>query len=484
MQDMTFAQLLEVFASAGPPAVCVDSRAVRPGDVFVAVQGANQDGHLYIGQAVAKGARYVVCQTRPASIEGSVQVVVVPNSARAAAVLAQASCGNPASKLVNLAVTGTNGKTTVTYLVRSCLAQAGRRCGLLGTVTYDTGQRAVAADLTTPDSLAIARMQREMVEAGCTHMVMEASSHALAQGRCAGIELAAAAFTNLTGDHLDYHKTLDCYLAAKTALFEDLSADARAVLNADSPQARLIAAKTRARPLWYGIDARADLVAEVQSMDTRGMVYGLGYSGGQVLVRSPLVGRHNVSNHLAAAGLCLAVGLDLHTIARGLEATACIPGRLEKVPWDGPFSVLVDFAHTDDALQNVLTTLRPLCRGRLTVVFGCGGDRDRTKRPRMARVAEALADQVVVTSDNPRTEDPNEIIRDITAGLAAPQAGTVHVEPDRRAAIEWAVGQAQPGDIVLIAGKGHEAYQIVGKERHPFSDQAVAADCLGRCRTR
>ena len=200
-------------------------------------------------------------------------------------------------------------------------------------------------------------------------------------------------------------------------------------------------------------------------------------------MRSPLLGRHNVSNHLAAAGLCLAAGLDLSTIARGLAAMVCVPGRLEKVPWDGPFSVLVDFAHTDDALQNVLTTLRPLCQGRLIVVFGCGGDRDKTKRPRMAKVVEALADQVVVTSDNPRTEDPHQIIRDITTGLTDPKARTLHVEPDRRAAIEWAVEQARPQDIVLIAGKGHEAYQIIGKEKHPFSDQEVVADCLRRCKT-
>nr|MBP8305473.1 UDP-N-acetylmuramoyl-L-alanyl-D-glutamate--2,6-diaminopimelate ligase [Phycisphaerae bacterium] len=310
--------------------------------------------------------------------------------------------------------------------------------------------------------------------------VMEASSHALAQGRCTGVPLAAAAFTNLTGDHLDYHKTLGNYLDAKTSLFAGLSEDAAAVLNADSPQSRSIADKTRARVLWYGMEGRADLAAGVESMDTRGTVYGLHYHGAQVLVRSPLLGRHNVSNHLAAAGLCLAAGLDLDTIARGLAAMACVPGRLEKVPWDGPFSVLVDFAHTDDALQNVLTTLRPLCQGRLIVVFGCGGDRDKTKRPRMARVVEALSDQVVVTSDNPRTEDPHQIIRDITAGLADPRARTVHVEPDRRAAIEWAVDQAGPGDIVLIAGKGHEAYQIVGRERHPFSDQAVAVECLQR----
>jgi UDP-N-acetylmuramoyl-L-alanyl-D-glutamate--2,6-diaminopimelate ligase len=215
-------------------------------------------------------------------------------------------------------------------------------------------------------------------------------------------------------------------------------------------------------------------------MDTAGTVYRLRYGDQNVVVRSPLLGQHNVSNHLAAAGLCLAAGLDLQIIADGLAALTFVPGRLDRIQWDGPFSVLVDFAHTDDALQNVLTTLRPLCQGRLIVVFGCGGDRDKTKRPRMARVVEALADRIVVTSDNPRTEDPHLIIRDIVAGLASPQAEAVHVEPDRRAAIEWAIGHARSGDLVLIAGKGHEAYQILGKQKLPFSDKDVAQETLRR----
>jgi UDP-N-acetylmuramoyl-L-alanyl-D-glutamate--2,6-diaminopimelate ligase len=476
---MTFEQLLKVASSKSPPLVCIDSRQIRKGDVFVAIKGAHEDGHRYIDQAIASGAGYVVCQERPTA-KADVEFVVVPDSSKAAAALAQARYGHPGSRLMNLAVTGTNGKTTVAYLVRSCIEKTGHHCGLLGTVTYDTGLRAVAADLTTPDSLAIARLQQEMVEAGCTHMVMEASSHALSQGRCAGIGFAAAAFTNLTGDHLDYHQTLENYLAAKARLFEDLSPEATAVLNANSPQSRSLAPKTKARLLWYGIDTQADLTAHIESMDTTGTVYRLRYGGQEVTVRSPLLGQHNVSNHLAAAGLCLGAGLDLQTIAQGLTSLTCVPGRLDRVQWDGPFSVLVDFAHTDDALQNVLTTLRPLCQGRLIVVFGCGGDRDKTKRPRMARVVEALADRMVVTSDNPRTEDPNQIIRDITAGLENPQAESVHVEPDRRAAIERAIGQARDGDVVLIAGKGHEPYQILGKQKFPFSDKDVAQETLRR----
>jgi UDP-N-acetylmuramoyl-L-alanyl-D-glutamate--2,6-diaminopimelate ligase len=482
---MTLEQLLKAFSSKHPPAVCTDSRNVHPGDVFVAVKGTAQDGHQYIDQALAQGARYVVCQAGLASQDGrKAEFVFVPDSSQAAATLAQASCGYPQSRLVNLAVTGTNGKTTVAYLVRSCVEKAGRRCGLLGTVTYDTGRRAIAADLTTPDSLAIAHMQREMVEAGCTVMVMEASSHALSQGRCEGIDFAAAAFTNLTGDHLDYHKTLDNYLDAKARLFESLSVHATAVLNRQSPQSAILARRTQARPFWYGIDADADLAAHVESMDTDGTTYRLVHEGHAITIRSPLLGLHNVSNHLAAAGLCLGAGLELEAIADGLASLTCVPGRLDRVQWDGPFSVLVDFAHTDDALQNVLTTLRPLCRGRLIVLFGCGGDRDKTKRPRMARVTESLADRVVVTSDNPRTEEPDRIITDILAGFTHPQAETLHVEPDRRAAIEWALRQAASGDVVLIAGKGHEAYQIIGREKLPFSDKAVAQEALQRWQAR
>jgi UDP-N-acetylmuramoyl-L-alanyl-D-glutamate--2,6-diaminopimelate ligase len=323
-----------------------------------------------------------------------------------------------------------------------------------------------------------------MLEAGCTVMVMEASSHALSQGRCAGIDFAAAAFTNLTGDHLDYHKTLDNYLDAKARLFESLSVHATAVLNRQSPQSAILARRTQARPFWYGIDADADLAAHVESMDTDGTTYRLVHEGHAMRIRSPLLGLHNVSNHLAAAGLCLGAGLELEAIADGLASLTCVPGRLDRVQWDGPFSVLVDFAHTDDALQNVLTTLRPLCRGRLIVLFGCGGDRDRTKRPRMARVTESLADRVVVTSDNPRTEEPDRIIADILAGFTHPQAETLHVEPDRRAAIEWALRQAGPGDLVLIAGKGHEAYQIIGREKLPFSDKAIAQEALQRWQAR
>jgi UDP-N-acetylmuramoyl-L-alanyl-D-glutamate--2,6-diaminopimelate ligase len=327
--------------------------------------------------------------------------------------------------------------------------------------------------LTTPDAVTLARLQAEMVNRGLTHMVTEASSHALDQRRLAGIDFQAAAFTNLTGDHLDYHQTEDAYLAAKARLFQNLSATTTAVLNADSPQAQHLAEQTPAKVLWYGIDRPAELRADIQASRADGTIYEMQYDDERATVHSPLPGLHNVSNHLAAAGLCLSAGLTLETVAAGLAVAPLIPGRLEPVPWNGPFTVLVDYAHTDDALHNVLSTLKPLCRQQLTVVFGCGGDRDSSKRPRMAQVAAQWADRIVVTSDNPRHENPQTIVDDIVAGFAPGDRNHVIIEPDRQRAIETALDLAQPNDIVLIAGKGHETYQLVGDQRLDFSDKAV-----------
>jgi UDP-N-acetylmuramoyl-L-alanyl-D-glutamate--2,6-diaminopimelate ligase len=334
------------------------------------------------------------------------------------------------------------------------------------------------AALTTPDSLRIAEVQQQMLNAGSKYMVIEASSHSLSQDRLAGIKFKAAAFTNLAGDHLDYHKTKEDYLSAKTRLFSSLSSDATAVLNKQSSEAKLVAEQTPARILWFAVDEPADLTAHIESMDIAGSVFVLGYAGQSSIVRTPLLGRYNVSNHVAAAGLCLAAGFDLETVATGLSALKAIPGRLEKVDWNGDFSVFIDYAHTDDALKNVLVTLKPFCKAKLTVVFGCGGDRDRTKRPRMAQVAEQWADSVIVTSDNPRTEKPKAIIDEIVAGFENPNSKKIMIEPDRRKAIELAIETARKDDIVLIAGKGHETYQIIGTQKSDFSDKDIAQECL------
>jgi len=539
---MTLDELISLISANNEPQggggtnVCIDSRLVEKGDIFVAIPGTACDGHDFIDQAIAKGAKYIVQKsgdTRYAIRDTQYETIFVDDTATAAGLLAQAVAGNPAEKLTNLAVTGTNGKTTVAFLVRSVIQQArplgacssgagplveGPKCGLIGTVAYDTcagGSR--EADMTTPDCMAVARMTAEMVENGAEYMVIEASSHALSQNRLAGLNFKAAAFTNLAGDHLDYHKTEEDYLAAKTILFAGLAPEAAAVLNKQSPHARLIAAETQANILWYAIDDRADITAHIESMDTTGTAFTLEYAGQKQTVTTPLLGLYNVSNCLATAGLCIAAGFDLETVARGLSALPSgggIPGRLEKVDWPGDFTVLIDYAHTDDALKNVLATLKPLCKGRLITLFGCGGDRDRTKRPRMARVAEEYADLIVVTSDNPRTERPEDIISEIVAGFTPAPRGTegggqktddrgrtaedirlprgehttsdiphtITIEADRRKAIHLAIETARKDDVVLIAGKGHENYQIIGTKKSHFSDKEIAEGCLAELR--
>jgi UDP-N-acetylmuramoyl-L-alanyl-D-glutamate--2,6-diaminopimelate ligase len=494
---MNFNELLNLVSSDNPRNICVDSRTVGNGDIFVAVKGTACDGHDFINQALDNGAKYIVCQQAP-DINGwqpqaklgacpersrgdgllcasNIKTIVVDDSIEAAAILAQAVRGNPACYLTNLAVTGTNGKTTVAFLVRSCIRQAGQKCGLLGTVIYDTcsGNESQAV-LTTPDCMTIAAAQEQMLKNGAEYMVIEASSHALSQNRLAGINFKAAAFTNLAGDHLDYHKTEKDYLAAKSKLFSTLSHDAVAVLNKQSQHTASIAEQTEAGILWYAIDEPADIIARIESMDTNGTVFKMEYAGQSATVTTPLLGLYNVSNSLAAAGLCLAAGFDLNTIAAGLSALKTIPGRLEKIDFDCDFSVLVDYAHTDDALKNVLSTLKHLCKGRLIAVFGCGGDRDKTKRPRMAKVAEQLADLIFVTSDNPRTENPHEIIKEIIAGFANPDSKTIFIDANRKKAIESAIKTARKNDILLIAGKGHETYQIIGKQKFDFNDKKIA----------
>jgi UDP-N-acetylmuramoyl-L-alanyl-D-glutamate--2,6-diaminopimelate ligase len=478
---MIYDELLTLVRSPNPPQLCDDSRLAKPGCIFVAVKGPNVDGHNFIPLAISSGAKYIVGQNSSSAVipaQAGIQVVLVNDSSLVLAQLAQAANGDPAGKLTNLAVTGTKGKTTVTFFVRSCFQAAGLKCGLIGTVIYDTGLTVTDAPLTTPDSLTIAQKQAQMVKAGAKFMIIEASSHALDQGRLAAIDFKAAAFTNLTGDHLDYHKTTENYLAAKTRLFHPLSCDSIAILNKQSPYANRIAEFTKAKILWFAVDEDADLSARVESIDSTGTTFTLQYRDDNISIKTPLLGRYNVANHLAAAGLCLAAGLDLEIIARGLSALSAIPGRLEKVESNAPFTVLVDYAHTDDALDNVLSTLKPICKGRLIVLFGCGGDRDKTKRPRMAKAVEKYADLIIVTSDNPRTENPDDIINEIVAGFVNPASPKIKIEPDRRKAIVLTIESAQANDIVLLAGKGHENYQIIGKEKFPFSDKQIALDCL------
>ncbi|MGC9454354.1 MAG: UDP-N-acetylmuramoyl-L-alanyl-D-glutamate--2,6-diaminopimelate ligase [Phycisphaerae bacterium] len=468
---------LRVRGDAEVTGVVSDSRHSDTGRCFVAVRGTRQDGHRHIGSAVEAGASAVVCED-DSNVPPSVACAVVENSRVAAGRLAQAIRGWPVRKLDVVAVTGTNGKTTVTHLLRNVLSQAGAKPALLGTISYQTGARQEAANVTTPPAMELAEMTAEMVANGRTHLVMEVSSHALDQDRTAGLEPKVGVFTNLSGDHLDYHRTMDAYRAAKRRLFEQLSPEAAAVINRDDPAGEELAAATSAGVWWYGLSPAADVRARIDEIDADGSRFTLITPDGSCEIRTPLIGRHNVYNAVAAATGALALGVKLQTIAEALEKVDRVPGRLERVDVPAPYQVFVDYAHTDDALRNVLGALRPVTRGRLIVVFGCGGDRDRSKRPRMARVAESLADYIVITSDNPRSEKPDAIIEEIVSGLSQAGRERAVVEPDRRRAIGRAVGSASAGDIVVIAGKGHEKVQIVGDDRIEFDDVREAARAM------
>jgi len=459
--------------------VQLDSRRCGAGSCFVALPGRRDDGHKYVGQAIAAGASAVLCQDASA-VGQPVAFAVVSDTHAAVGPLAQAIHGWPARRLICIGVTGTNGKTTVAHMARSILDAAGHKSALLGTISYETGRRSSPAVTTTPDPVGLAEMTAEMVEAGRTHLVMEVSSHALDQGRTAGIDFAVAVYTNLSGDHLDYHGDMDNYLAAKLRLFQRLGPEARAIINRDDEYAEAFARATKAQVTWYGLSDAADVKAKIESIGAAGSRFTLSCGRQEVCVATPMIGRHNVQNCLAAAGACTAVGVNLPTVAAALSRLEAVPGRLQPVPAEAPFRAFVDYAHTDDALQNVLSSLKPIVEGRIIVVFGCGGDRDRSKRPRMARVAEELADRIVITSDNPRSEDPSLIIDQIVAGLSSAGRQKADVEPDRRAAIAMAVAQARPGDVVLIAGKGHETYQVVGEERLDFDDVKAAQEIIRR----
>jgi len=462
--------------------VCCDSRRVQKGDVFVAVCGVNYDGHDFVAQAIARGASVVVCEASSSEIGGLVDVVEVANSQIALGELAQAALGQPSQRLKMLAVTGTNGKTTVAYLAKAMLAKNGVACGLVGTVEYDLGAGKVARAVnTTPGPIHLAQLTAEMRDNGLSAAVMECSSHGLAQDRTAGIDFDGAAFTNLSGDHYDYHGGRDAYLAAKGKLFSGLSAGAVAVLNGDdevSAEFARLAKKAGASVWYYGFDDKWDICAEIISQTVDGCEFLLKIFGHEVLLRSPLIGKYNVSNCLAAAGLAYLADVGPDTIAKAIESFTGVPGRLERVDCGGRFVVLVDYAHTDDALSRVLETVKAVTTGRLLLVFGCGGQRDRSKRARMAKAAQQWADVIVVTNDNPRGEAPATIIEDIRNGFSDKALGKVVEILDRREAIGYALTQASQGDVVLIAGKGHEDYQIIGDERLAFDDREVVREII------
>ncbi|MCG3132349.1 MAG: UDP-N-acetylmuramoyl-L-alanyl-D-glutamate--2,6-diaminopimelate ligase [Phycisphaerae bacterium] len=457
-----------------------DSRKVNAGACFVAVRGTAVDGHRYVQDAVRAGAAAVVVEDA-AVVEKGADVIRVKDTRVALARLAAAFYGVDsfgAAGFPLIGVTGTNGKTTTAYLLRSILSAAGHRPAMLGTIEYDLVGRKMAAPLTTPGAVELCVALSEARRAGATAAAMEVSSHALDQRRCDGLRFSVGVFTNLSGDHLDYHRTMEAYFASKRRLFEMLEADATAVICADDARAEELRRATAARVRTFGLSG-ADVTARISRLDGAFSEFVIDGLTLPVRVRSRLIGAHNVLNILGAATAAEAAGASPEAIERGVAAIGGVPGRLQRVePDDCAFRVYVDYAHTDAALENVLRVLRPVTTGRIITVFGCGGDRDRTKRPRMARAAAAGSHVIVITSDNPRTEDPLAIIEEIVGGLDAEGRRRAHVEPDRRAAIGWALSQARPGDTVLIAGKGHEDYQLVGKSRQQFDDAAVAAAFL------
>jgi len=458
-----------------------NSRQVRKGYLFVAVRGETTDGHLFIEDAIKAGAVAIVCQVEDFPVHGAAKIVV-PDTRRALALLADAFYGHPSSAFPVIGITGTNGKTTVAYLVRNMLARTGTNAGLIGTIEYRVNGRTIPADRTTPDPVQINSLLSEMVARGCGAAVMEASSHAIDQKRIDGIRFQVAVFTNLTQDHLDYHHDMESYLAVKARLFEGLGANAdgaatpHAIVNADDPCSNRILQAARAPVITFGLEQPADVRAVNVQLTTDGCSFTAVTPKGEFPVRVGLIGRHNASNALAAIAVGIALDLEPTQIADGIADTRAVPGRLEFIENDRGITVVVDYAHTDDALKNVLTSLREITPGRLITVFGCGGDRDPGKRPKMGGVVNRLSDVSIITSDNPRGEEPEAIITQILTAYSIGDTYEVHTK--RRAAIERALELAQPGDTVLIAGKGHETYQQFRNQTLVFDDREVARAVL------
>ena len=452
--------------------ISTDSRRVRPGELFVALRGGHVDGRRFIDEAVSRGAAAVLSEGDGRPRPEGVPSVLVEDARDALAGIAARFYGNPSENLALTGITGTNGKTSTAYILRSMLEAAGFRSGLIGTIRYAIGGRTKAADFTTPEPQDFQGLLREMLEAGLSHVVAEVSSHALALRRVDYTRFLVAVFTNLTRDHLDFHRDMEDYFEAKKRLFTELlAADGTAVLNLDDPYGKRLKSAINLRTLTYGFEGGADLLGENLRVGPEGIRFDISYRGERRPVESGLLGAPNAQNILAAAGAALALGVSWEAIAAGVRNLRSVQGRFDRVNLGQDFLLIVDYAHTDDALKRLLRSAREITRGRVITVFGCGGDRDRGKRPLMGAAATELSDLVFVTSDNPRGEDPMAIIRDIEAGI---ERRNYRVVPDRAEAIAEAVKAAGESDTVLIAGKGHEDYQLIRGERLHFSDREAA----------
>lgn len=454
--------------------VAYDSRKVTEGGLFVCITGFNTDGHIYALSAIDNGAKAIAAEREIRGIPEDITVIIISNTRKALALISAAFYNRPSDKMNVIGITGTNGKTTTTYLIKTILDSIGHQTGVIGTIGNMIGSKMLHADRTTPESLELQELFSEMLDAGVNDAVMEVSSHSLALDRVAGVHYSTAVFTNLTQDHLDYHKTMENYMKAKGILF---TMSDKAVINIDDPAGKYMMSVSKGRILTTGIDNNADLRAENISITAEGVSYTLDYEGSQYPVKLNIPGRFSIYNSLGAIGACLLNGAKMDEIINGLAMNKGVPGRFQSVPNDKGITVIVDYAHTPDGLENILETAHEFAKKRIITVFGCGGDRDRTKRPIMAETVGRLSDFAIITSDNPRTEEPARILDDAEVGILNTKCPYHKIE-DRHTAIVEAITMAEKGDVVIIAGKGHEDYQIFADKTIHFDDVEEAKKAL------
>ena len=478
LEDIYAGEIKLSFERVDVSSISCDSRKVVKGDMYVALKGAVYDGNDFIEDAALKGAAIVVIRQDSKFLKtdnADVCYLTVEDTKIFLRKTINRLYGNLSRQVATIGITGTNGKTTVAYLIESVLKEDQKACGVIGTVNYRTGRTTVTATQTTPDFVDNQKFLADLASHDIPYCVMEVSSHALTQGRVDGINFTVAIFTNLTSDHLDYHKTREQYFMSKAQLFTALKTEAAAVINIDDIYGRKLCSMIKAKIVTYGIKQKADVTASAIQLNIAGSCFTLAYGDHKIEIQSQLIGTYNIYNILAASSACLTQGVDLKIVKRGIERLTSIPGRLEYVDRGQDFSIFIDYAHTEDALKNVLSAIRQVSDSKVILVFGCGGDRDVSKRYLMGRVASTLADHSIVTSDNPRSEDPQYIIDQIVEGFSGDH---YEVIVNRKEAIAQALKVAQTGDIVLIAGKGHETYQILGCERIDFNERKIIEECL------
>jgi UDP-N-acetylmuramoyl-L-alanyl-D-glutamate--2,6-diaminopimelate ligase len=474
LQDILYkVHLLEVVGATdiAVSSIAIDSRKVIKGTAFVAIKGVAQDGHDYISKAIDLGAKVIVCENIPALLVDGVTYIKVANTQEAVAYMAHQFYDAPSTKIKLVGVTGTNGKTTIATLLFKLFSELGYTCGLVSTVQNQIGDQIIPATHTTPDAVSLNELLNTMVNAGCTHVFMECSSHAVHQHRITGLQFTGALFSNITHDHLDYHKTFEAYIAAKKGFFDALPASAFAITNSDDKRGEVMLQNTKAKKLSYGLKSSADYKGKILENALTGLVMLVN----DIEVHFRLIGEFNAYNLLAVYGAAVNLGIESSTALTTLSMLAGAEGRFDYIISNKQVIGIIDYAHTPDALENVLATIKKLRKGyeQVITVVGCGGDRDKTKRPIMAQTACDLSDKVILTSDNPRTEDPAAIIADMEAGLNTAAKRKYIAILDRKEAIKAAVEFAKPEDIVLVAGKGHEKYQDINGVKHPFDDKAI-----------